>query len=580
VLLFAVSLAASVTDANARKQLTIDDLNDYASTYGLVTNDAFLPEADAKKALEPFSGTVSIEESLMFTHPEKLKKDIILGKDPRLFPQVSISFITVDGDLVPSTQDVIRSGSLQAGKSYWDIIVQPGKVWSEPADNGWSRASFPFALMNSIEGETHNGVAAFLYKEGKISGIRYQILQQTSPFYVEDYFTASGTLKASFLAGDVPDHEAIKDRFTKAEAATEKVLDWKSLENEVGAAALEGFNSTIAKGETVVDGIVFNGKLYLKSCDTTSGTLPYCDRQRFGVWSVTKSAATTSAMLRLAEKYGPSVFKEKISDYVKPAQNRPGWENVTFGDALNMATGVGYGSDQSKQNSIFEPFEDAYYRWYEARSADEKLNALLDSAKPYPWGPGKIARYRDEDIFILGIALTEYIKAKEGPNSDIWSFLTSEVFEPIGIYYAPTNKTIEPDDRNARALMAFGFYPTVSDLVKIAHLYQEGGKHKEKQILNAQELAGVMPSAKPIGLSTGDAHMPMYDKGFWHADMKSKSGCSFSFAVMDGWGKNYVMLFPKGITVIRLAKNWDGAEGAARLDSMTQVVDRMTDLCR
>ena len=87
---------------------------------------------------------------------------------------------------------MIRYASNNRGRSYWDIIVQPGRVWSEPQDGGWSRAGFPFALVNSLEGETHNGLATFLYKDGRVSNPRFQIVQQTAPFYVKDDFVAAG----------------------------------------------------------------------------------------------------------------------------------------------------------------------------------------------------------------------------------------------------------------------------------------------------------------------------------------------------------------------------------------------------
>ncbi len=116
----------------------------------------------------------------------------MLGRDSKLFPGVALSFFTDKGDLVPFTQDVIRYGSAGSGHSFWDMIVQPGRVWSEPVDGDCSRSAFPFALVNSLEGETHNGLATFLYKPGRISNLRFQIVQQTAPFYVKDYFTASG----------------------------------------------------------------------------------------------------------------------------------------------------------------------------------------------------------------------------------------------------------------------------------------------------------------------------------------------------------------------------------------------------
>ena len=72
-----------------------------------------------------------------------------------------------------------------------------------------------------------------------------------------------------------------------------------------------------------------------------------------------------------------------------------------------------------------------YTAWYLAPIVKEKLNRLLEDAKPYPWGPGKVARYRDEDMFLFGVALDRYVKHKEGPTAGLLPFLMSEVFEPL-----------------------------------------------------------------------------------------------------------------------------------------------------
>ena len=63
---------------------------------------------------------------------------------------------------------------------------------------------------------------------------------------------------------------------------------------------------------------------------------------RHGVFSVTKSLGAAVALLRLAQKYGDAVLDEKLVDYLPPgSQPHPGWDGVTFADALDMATGIG-----------------------------------------------------------------------------------------------------------------------------------------------------------------------------------------------------------------------------------------------
>ncbi|HHV68986.1 MAG TPA: serine hydrolase [Ochrobactrum intermedium] len=569
---------ASVAAASDLKQtLAASDIQTTVSTFTLVENTAFVPPSEAAAPISPFNGTLTFSESKLLTEPAKFKSEKVGGKFTQVFPAISIAFVSDGENLIPATQDIIRNGSLEPGTSYWDVIVQPGKIWSEVSDNGWSRASFPFSLVHSFEGETHNGVAIFLYKGDKVSSVRYQITQQTAPFLVEDYFTAGGTLNASFDGSGVSDARSIVDRFRQSEQSKFKIADWSELAKRNPGIAVDNFDSDIARGELVADGLRIDDTFYLKSCKTVAGPLPYCDRQRFGVWSVTKSAGVGVAMLRLAEKYEPDILEQKISDYVTEAKGVAGWQDVTFGDAFSMSTGMGYGSEDPK-HGISDPFDGPYTPWYSARTAAEKIRLMLRDGKRYPWKPGEVARYRDEDMFLLGVALDRYVKTKEGASADLWTFINREVYEPLGIYYAPINATIEADPKADQPLMFQGLYATFSDLMKIAKLYQDGGRIGNKQVLNAMLLHDILPSEAEFGLSTGVARTPFYSRSFWRAKFEGKK-CSFYFPSMQGWGKNFVMLLPNDMTVLRLAKTLDGNDAASNLDSMTAVANSIRPLC-
>lgn len=562
-----------------RSELARSDLISDAQPTSLVDNSAFLPPADAGEAHEPFTGTITVSETRMVTQPTDFSSNDILGKDPAIFPAAVLSFITHDGDLVPATQDILRYGSSPDGKSYWDIIVQPGKVWSEAADEGWSRASFPFSLMHSIEGETHNGVATFLYRDGEVSDLVFQIVSMTAPFYVEDYFTAVGKAAASLTATEIENEDEIRETYARSIADAEKLASWTDFAEKFGEDNAATFDTDINADEIAVDGIAVDGTFYLKSCPTVAGELPYCDRQRFGVWSVTKAAGNAAAMLRLAEKFGPEVFDEKLADHITEAKGMAGWEEVTFGDMLNMASGMGWGPQEEKPYQVNDPFGDPYYAWYEAKTVAEKIDATLRATSPYSWGPGKVARYRDDDMFLLGVAMSRFIEAKGEPYADIWELVSREVYEPIGIHYAPINRTIEADPKDDQPLMAYGFYPTISDLVKIARLFQNDGKFGDEQILNARMLADIMPAEEPAGLRTGDPQRPFYRKAFWRGHMESRNGCGFYYPVMLGWGGNFLPIFSGDVFAIRLARDWDGDAGANRMDSLEVVADQVSNLC-
>jgi len=551
---------------------------------GLIDNASFLPSSHPRHAHERFQGALRLDEHVMTTQPADLGPHAVLGKDPQFFPAVTLTFTTVDGDLVPATEEVIRVGSLPGGHSYWDIIVQPGQVWSEPRDHGWSRAAFPFSLVHTLEGETHHGIATFLYQGKRVSAVRYQIVQQTTPGHIETYFTAAGVAPAHFEAARNADFAALAREHRAVLRDAIVIKPWSDLERQVGAATLAGFADGLADRETVLTGLDFHGVFYRRECTSAAGPLPWCERTRFGIWSVTKAFANEVALLRLAQKYGPSVFTLKIRDYVPEVAAVKAWENVRFDDCINMATGLGNGSPLREPNDASDGYIDATYNeWADARSRAEKVSALLRIAKVYPWRPGKVTRYRDQDMFLLGEAMDRFLKSKEGPSADLWSMMEREVYRPIGIHHAPINHTIEPDGGRGLAMTAYGYYATLDDLVKVARLYHSRGQHHGRQLLYAPRIDELRAGTTPRGLPTG-VHRPAgettYFNAFWQMRYDATEGCHLYIPQMEGWGENLVGLFPGGLTGVRIAHNPAGAPSAKGDPlAMVRVANRLVRFC-
>ncbi|MDZ7748836.1 MAG: hypothetical protein U5K43_08280 [Halofilum sp. (in: g-proteobacteria)] len=366
--------------------------------------------------METFNGKLVLSAAEMQMDPELDSREV-MGQDAQMFPGVTLEFFTHDGDLVPVTREVITPSGEAAQNSYWQIIVQPGKVWSEPGDEGWSRASFPFALVNRLETDTHNGVATFLYKDGEVSDVRFQITQQTAPYYIATHFQAWGTLPAAYDPADASKYA--EERRAYAVELDDRIETAKWGELAAGpheAAALHGFEGETSSEYVVMHALVRDGVLYYQPSATPQGPFPYPTRMRFGVWSVTKSVGPALGMLRLAEKYGDWVFNLELLDGTSTSTPRmTAWEGVTFGDALNMATGLGGGNIQANPNNIYVDytFGGSYDEWYRARSEAEKV-AMLDKVGNYPWGPGEVVRYRDRDMFSLGVAMDNFLKSRRG----------------------------------------------------------------------------------------------------------------------------------------------------------------------
>jgi hypothetical protein len=453
---------------------------------------------------------------------------------------------------------VQQVGSVGKGKSYWDIIVQRGQVWSDPNDGTWSRAAFPFALVNSFENETHNGIATFRYRGLEISALRFEITAQTAPFVVDTVFTAHGEVPAHLKPFPRAAATRVRDAYERERKDDVPIADWTALSALLGKPA-PLLDRDIRPSELILDGVDYRGTFYLRTCSGAAGPLAWCARRRFGVWSATKALANATALLRLAQKYGPGVFEARIADYVPEASHSAAWAEVRFADAIGMATGIGNGSAEAAPDAVADGYlEGGYMMWYFAPSTHEKLVDLVRDGPAYPWGPGKVVRYRDQDMFMLGVAMDHYLKSKAGPSADIWSMLETEVYKPIGIHQAPVNRTIESKGAGAgQPIMAWGYYPTVGDMVKIARLYEAHGKWSGVQILYRPRVDLIMDTQQAHGLPAGhedNGGEVDYFNAFWRRPYQIAPNCRPYIAEMNGYGEVTVALFPGHVTAIRVAR--------------------------
>ena len=133
-----------------------------------VDNAAFAPAKDALAA-PPFAGRLRLDSTAMRTLPA-LANPVLDGRDARLFPGVSLGFVTLGDVLVPLERgEMVRETAAGKVPSYWRVIPQFGRVWREQRDGDWSRAAFPLMLVNDTENHAHQGLATFLYQDGKVT---------------------------------------------------------------------------------------------------------------------------------------------------------------------------------------------------------------------------------------------------------------------------------------------------------------------------------------------------------------------------------------------------------------------------
>ncbi|HEY45368.1 MAG TPA: beta-lactamase family protein [Anaerolineae bacterium] len=534
-----------------RDRVTVEELQatDYRGD-GPVNYAYFLPMGESGSALHELEGILTVPEFKMF---DTVPDDQVLRASLGYFPGFSAEFFTHGDNLVPVQREVLLS---PGEKSFWKIILSPGNVWSELGDDGMSRASFPFILVAEDSNETHNGVATFLYDDVQVSSLRFQVAQETAAWRQVDYW---GQSSLEYRPDFLEDRETLIAQFEEELSHQTAIRPWSDLEENYDPQLLDTFNGNILPWSLSTSGLILDDTIYLQPCHTRYGPFPHCTSMRHGSFSVMKSMGAAIAMLRLAEKYGEEVFNFKIGDYVEVTAEHDGWEQVTFADALNMATGIGDDVPERAEPNVMladeEGDEQIFNDFIEVLSAQDKADVCF-TAGNYPWDPGEVARYNSCHTFILSMAMDSFLKSMEGADADIWDMVLEEVYRPIGIYHAPIMRTIEPDGSRGIPQFWVGLYPTVDDVAKVAILLRNGGQHQGQQLLHAGKLAEALRQTEVVGLPTGefnDYGEGAYHMSFWSMPYRSAAGDLYQIPYMSGFGGNRVILNPNGLITFQFA---------------------------
>lgn len=594
LLVVASSTAAARTETPASSLLPIASMRSEQPLPAPVSNAAFVPPPQAQAA-PPFSGTLLISHARMQTLPV-LDKPMIRDRDARLFPSITLHFVSIGAVLAPLERgEMVRESTHPGRQSYWRVIPQFGRIWREAADGEWSRAAFPLMLVNDTENDAHQGLATFLYRGESITQLRFQFVQQSTPYLIPQHFVAWGSSGVAYdpqlRLAPQPDLQKLQSALGAELASRLPAKPWSELTRTAVPGVLDGFGAPLAAKWIVMNAVVRDGTIYYSESATPYGPYPYPMEMRFAPRSVLKAIGVPLALLRLAEVYGPYVLNLKVGDYVKVAD--PKYRRVRFIDAANMATGMGgFGSLRTNPNDSDDGYIDPNYDdWYLAPSQAEKLQQIDAHNLPYPWEPGAVMRYRDQDYYLLGAALDAFLKSVRGPQADLWDMLRTEVFAPIGIYHAPVVRTREPNGVEGIAWMSAGYYPTVDELAKIAILYLDKGAHAGQQLLHSQLTAQLLTTEDTIressdmtsarGLPERSSEELLYKMGFhFYPYTHERTGTRVYVPTMRGSSGNLIALYPNHVVSMRLAKAWPMPEAEQKSENpvipMLRAIDRLT----
>ncbi len=506
---------------------------------------AFTPIANGlatRQQADHFEGRLTLSATANNSHSEIIKDTFQLhSKQREQLPPFDFEFLRDGEHLIP-----IQRGIISNDHYTWEYILEPGKVWREDADRGFSRATLPFTLVEKNENCMHNGVVSFLYKDdGHISHAAYQISAETCLYYQTNMW---GSLEASYAPTKLANAEDITASYRQEVV---KRLPMRPIEELMPLSAQ--VNIETFSGRKYIDpsfmssfGFFYDGIHYVSQCQTRHGPYPFCDTMTLPSYSTAKTNFAGVAMMAL-QKMNPEVFQQKIANYVPECRDSGLWDDVTFENALDMATGnfenSAYLADESAPHTsnLFEPKD-------HASKVDYACNYY-----PRNSNPNQEWVYHTSDTYLLGTALEAY--SKQHLQKGVFEGVILEsIWQPL--YISPSSQTTRRTvDVRQQPFTGWGLAHHRDDIVKLGRFLQSGGRVKGQAILDERELKaalqlnpddrGLTPDTSKSSRDRANNERYRYNNGLWAFNLSPDIDCEEAWVpFMSGYGGIIVALFP------------------------------------
>ena len=516
----------------------------------------FALPAEAAAPSQALEGTLTLSDARTRGSAQILRNDFQYEADsdsPWLhLANFSFQFVQNGSYLTPAEQGLVITGS-----TAWNYIVGPGRVWQEKGDNGYMRASLPFALVERNQNCVHNGEMTFLFNSAKnpnISKVRYQVTQETCLYFKLNMW---GQLDATYTPGRVANDQALEDAQAAEVANRLPTKPLNALATDYPKSGInianftQGFHSP---ADITTYGLYINGVNYVSDCQTRYGTYAFCDNMRLPSYSTAKSSFAGVAMMWLGQKYGKAVYNELIRRYVPEYIAGGDWRNVTFGNAADMATGnyISAGNQTDEDSSQELAF----------LTVETYKERITDAFAPFPHhaAPGTTWVYQSHATFILTQAMNSYLQHQQSSGADIFNAIRDTVYKPLNMSRGSLSTLRTDNSRSGKPFGSHGLFFIQDDIAKLGRLLNNSrGVIDNVQVLEPTRLQeSLFRTADPstLGLPVPDAGEPVvpktfrYHNLFWAKYMTTAEfpqyRCNFWVAFMAGYGGNTVLLLPNG----------------------------------
>jgi hypothetical protein len=515
----------------------------------LVNFSAYTVPVDAANPLQHFSGTLTLADvetgSAFFEVNTHLQKSY---KNPAHLPKFSFQFIQVGTHIFP-----LRRGLIVTDHPDYEYILEPGRVWQEVGDHGYSRASIPFSLQEKGANCTHNGALTFLFKsDGQISNVAYQIAGETCQYF---QFNMWGLAAASYTPETIADAARLTQHYKEEVSSRMPVRSIADLAKAFPSAgvAVDKIAVEQTPAHTSLFGVVIDGVNYVGGCQTRYGSYPFCEVLDVPSYSLAKSIVGAFGLMRMEKKF-PGSKDLAIGNLVPSCSGRQ-WSDVTLLNALDMATG-NYMSDGYETDENSAAMERNFFL-YDTNAAKSAFACSYQRKSP----PGTTWVYHTADTFLLGAAMNAAYKSKEGSSRDFYTdMLVEELFKPLQL--SPTvYTTVRTFDADAVPFTGYGLTLHRDDLAKIGEFLSRNQELiDDRDVLDRTLLREALQKTPRRGLLAGAPDL-RYLHGFWAWDAASTEHgtplCAQSTWIpfMSGFGGIGLVLLPGNMVYYFVSDN-------------------------
>ncbi len=531
---------------------------------------AYAPGKDARPPTHRFEGRLTLsgqpEQRTRVANTDYLTAENI--KASKSFPEdFDFAFVQHGDVLIPQLRGPIR------GKhAWWEVILEPGRVWDEPGDHGYTRAAIPFALTQKNANCTHNGVLMFLFDDKRIVGrAAMQVSSETCLYLQRDSW---GWLKARYTPQAQADARRIGDDYMAEVAARLPIRPLSALADEFPGLEVDRLATAPDRSRTR-HGVFYKGIHYVSDCPTRHGGYPYCEVLNVPSYSVAKSVVGGIALMRM-EKLFTGTTRQPVSIIQATGCRTEAWKDVSLLNLLDMASGhydsASYMADEdaAKIVQFFNP--------------EDYAHKLAFSCEAYPRKsePGKTWVYHTADTFLLGVGLNTLLRQQPGQRGkDIFSdVVDADIYAALKL--SPTARsTRRTYDSYAQPFVGWGLFVHADDIAKLGrYIGVDHGKIGGETLLDARLLDEAL-QRDPAQRGLQVAHLAnfRYQHGFWARNLQKELGCDKPTWVpfMSGFGGILVVMFPNGAVWYSAAD--DGELASIDFAAPAKELARLAPIC-